>query len=211
MRKDKLNTQDNVAVDRLLDEVNAILHSSNDLNADREKLSSIFSRIVHWKEDGGRDDKYFNHFQEMMMSMASLNFSKRLPLNSNQKSLQNLISYSLNWVNQQLEEKAFSKGLYDTILKEFELKDHLIIITNYDGIVQSFFSNLDGFPTNGFEGKHIDVLFQDKEKIKNLQTFEPKESIEMNMDFGGFSRTVKVKVRSTPFKVSEGIAFIVQL
>lgn len=54
-----------------------------------------------------------------MMSMSLLDFRERLPLDSNQKSLQNLLSYSLNMVNQPFLGKALklmllklSKGLY---------------------------------------------------------------------------------------------------
>lgn len=197
-------------MDRLLQEAHAILNSSKDLNSDREKLTNILETIVAWKADGSSDDIYFNHFQEMMVSMSSLNFSKRLPINSNQKSLQNLISYSLNMVNQELAEKAFPKALLFPIFKELELKQNLIIVTNYEGIIQFLFSSIDQFPTSGFEGKKVEEFFTDLDQINYLQLYEPIESITNQLQFGNYTSPVKVKIRSTPFKLAEGFAYIVK-
>ena len=197
-------------MDRLLEEAHSILHTSKDLNNYREKLTNIMETIVSWKEDGSSDEVYFNHFQEMMVSMSALNFSKRLPISNTQKSLQNLISYSLNMVNQELQEKAFAKALLVSIFKEINLSNTLIIATNYDGIVQFLFSSIPEFPTSGFEGMKVEDFFTDLKKINHIQLYEPIESITNQLKFGNYTSPVKVKIRSTPFKVSEGYAYIVK-
>lgn len=207
---EKIKTKEKTAVDKLLEEAHAILNSSGDLNSNREKLSSILDRIVSWKDDGDRDEQYFHRFERMMSSMSMLDFSKRLPINSTNKSLQNLISHSLNMVNEELEEKVFSKALLDEIMKELDLKEKILIVTNYDGIVKVVYSGIQGFPTKGYEGQKLDAFFEDMEKIKHIQLFEPKESIETILK-AGYSGTVKVKIRSTPYKLSEGIAYIIQI
>lgn len=206
---EKIKTSNQTTVDKLLEEAHSILNSSNDLNSNREKLTSILDKIVSWKDDGNRDEQYFHRFERMMSSMSMLDFSKRLPISSTNKSLQNLISHSLNMVNEELEEKVFSKALLDEIMKELDLKDKILIVTNYEGIIKVIYTGLKEFPTKGYEGQKLDVFFEDMDKIKQIQLFEPKESIETILKTG-YSGTVKVKIRSTPYKLSEGIAYIIQ-
>ena len=206
-----LNKQDDPS-EKLLGEAKEILRCE-DLNSQRERLVSIFDRIVQWREEESKDSRFFDQFQEMMMAMMSLNFSKKLPINTNQKSLQNLISYSLNMVNQELQDKTFSKVLFFTILKELDLKDKIIIITDYQGIIQFVFTGIVELPSipNGFEGKKLNDFFDNMKKIDDLSLYEPIEGTKVNFIFGENKRPVNVKLRSTPFKISEGLAYIVEL
>ena len=208
MEKEKINTQDRIAIDSLLNEANNIINSSHDLNGDREKLSSILNQIVHWKDDGRKEEDFFYKFQDMITAMSLLNFSKRLPINKSFKNFQNMLAISLNHLNEELEEKVFSSVLLRAILEEFDLKDIMIVVTNYDGTIKLFYSGVKDLSFKGYEGKKLDELFESMEPIQYLNNFEPEESKGAVLKFG---QKVKVKIRSTPYKLSEGIAYIIQI
>jgi hypothetical protein len=207
------NTQsatDQIVIDRLYAEAIAILDNSNDLNAEREKLKSFWDKVAKWKDDNSKDEIFFEQLQKMLVAMAGLDFSKRLQISSIQKSFQNLMAYSMNHLNEELEEKVFPLYLLSEIMKEIALTDTIIVSTDYDGNIKHIFTSVKGFPTQGYQGKPLSILFEDMKVIEDLQLLGPRNAVRAKLKFG-YHGDVTVKIRSTMFKISEGLAYIINI
>ncbi|GAL83135.1 hypothetical protein MYP_361 [Sporocytophaga myxococcoides] len=201
-------------LDNLLKEAYQILNHSTDLNEDREKLTNILNNLVYWTNEQNHLENYFNEFQRMICLMASLDFSGRLSLNPSLKTFQNLISVSLNTLNEELEDKVFPKALVRLTIDKLGLKNTVIIQTNKDGYIKLF---------------HTDRtdLYPDAELFDNLQIsafIEDMEEVEKKIFSAGTDQIFKVKLKSGYkddailkiatnqfYNISEGTVYIIQL
>ncbi len=200
--------------DNLLKEAYQILNNSTDLNEDREKLTNILNSLVYWTNEQNHSEGYFNEFQRTICLMASLDFSGRLSLNPSLKTFQNLISISLNTLNEELEDKVFPKELVRLTIDKLGLKNTVIIHTNRDGYIKLF---------------HTDRtdLYPDAELFDNLQIgdfVEHMDEVDKKILTTGIDQIFKVRLKSGYkddailkvatnqfYKISEGTVYIIQL
>jgi hypothetical protein len=201
-------------LDNLLKEAYQILNHSTDLNEDREKLTNILNNLVYWTNDQTQLEGYFNEFQRVICAMASLDFTGRLSLTPSLKTFQNLISVSLNTLNEELEEKVFPKALVSLMTEQLELKNTIIIQANKNSLIKFFYTDRNDLYPNAelFENLPIDAF------IENLEDVEERLRIEGNKHAfkvrlkSGYKDDVQLKVVTTPLlKISQGTVYIIQL
>jgi hypothetical protein len=186
-----------ILMDNLLKEAYEILNKSENLNGEREKLTSILNKIAIWKEDTGEDEKYYDAFQKVILSMAMFDFTKRLPVSFEQKSVQNFFSVTLNSLNDELQDKIVSKALMSKMLKELPLKNIVVVGTDILGKINFFHTNEPStFPDlNFFNNQNINVLFEDMEDINNQIQ---REATEFNTKLKfGYKGIVHVKITAS--------------
>ena len=206
-------TTQEVLVDNLLNEAYEILSKSENLNNDREKLTQIFKQLAIWKGDGSEGEQYFEAYQRVILAMAVLDFTQKLPISDEVKSIQNLFSYTLNTLNEELEDKVFPKALVYGMLKELELKDTVVIGTDINNRIKFFHTDRESlFPAfESFCNQNINIFFEDIESINNRIRKEIIEKgIEVKMKFG-YSGNVTLKIVNPSYlKASEGSLYIVK-
>ncbi|MFN6943494.1 MAG: hypothetical protein ACK4ND_00995 [Cytophagaceae bacterium] len=212
MKEYKIEMED-ALVNDLINQAYKIL-SKSDINSERENLRNIFQQIACWKGDGSKDEEFYEAFQKVILSMASLDFSARLPLSKEVKSVQNLISYSINMVNEELEERAFPKALVELMLKELQLRNTVVIGTDANGEVKLFYTDRkELFPAKpAFKGLNISMFFESMDDINGLiRKGGIEKGIEVAMVFG-YKGKVTLRIANPSWlKISEGSVYIVSI
>jgi hypothetical protein len=200
--------------DNLLKEAYQILNNSTDLNEDREKLTNILNSLVYWTNEQNHSEDYYNEFQRTICLMASLDFSGRLPLNPALKTFQNLISVSLNTLNEELEDKVFPKDLVRLTIDKLGLKNTILIHTNRDGYIKLFHTDrTDLYPdSESFENLQINAFVEHMDEVEKKMLIAGNDQIFKVKLKSGFNDDAILKVASNQFyKISEGSVYIIQL
>lgn len=207
------NKLDEHLLDNLLKEAYQILNNSTDLNKDREKLTSILNNLVYWTNEQNHLEDYFNEFQRIICSMASLDFSSKLPLNPSLKTFQNLISVSLNTLNEELEDKVFPKELVRLTIDKLELKNTIIIQADKEGYIKFFHTDrIDLYPNIEFyDNLLIGAFIENMDEIeKKIVTSGTNQIFKAKLKFGHKDDAILKVATNQFYKISEGTVFIIQ-
>ncbi len=214
MEKLANQAQEGIFVDTLLKEAYEILNNSKNLNGEREKLTRIFNQIAEWKDDNSEDANYYEAYQEIIFSMAKFDFSKRLPINAQVKSVENFFSVTINSLNDEFENKVLSKKMLVQLLNGLPLQNVVFIGTNTDGKINFFHTNKKSlFPNaDAFMQQNIEVFFTDMQEINNqlqLQGFEKDIPVQLRVGYKGIA---KLKIATASWmRKSEGLFYIITL
>ena len=203
-----------IFMDNLLKEAYEILNKSENLNGEREKLTRIFNQIATWKDGNNEDDQYFDAFQKVILSMISFDFTKRLPISFELKSVQNFFSVTLNSLNDELQDKIVSKALVYKMLKELPLKNIVVLGTDAEGKINFFHTDLkSNFPDyKFFNNQYINIFFENMGEINNhIQKAGMEKWMNAKLRFG-YKGLVNLKVvTSSWLQKTEGLLYIVEL
>lgn len=208
------NPKEDLLIDLLLKEAYEILNTSENLNVEREKLTRIFNQIASWKGDNSEDEQYYDAFQKVILAMAMFDFSKRLPISFEIKSIQNFFSITINSLNEILEDKIFSKVLVSKILKGLNLQNTIVIGTDAHGKINFFETDQEKrFPDiKSFMDQNVSIFFEEMKVIDELiQKEGTEQSMKVKIKFG-YTGIVDLKiVTSSWLNRTEGIVYIITL
>jgi hypothetical protein len=209
------NIKDEILMDNLLQEAYRILNNSENLNGDREKLTGILNQMARWNEDHNcEDQQYFDKFTDVVLSMTKLDFSKRLPVYDDQKSVQNFFSITINSLNEELEEQIYSRVLIKKLLQSLPLQQTIVIGTNAAGYVNFLHSENTSLlpPFEALKEQHVKVFFDDMNVIQELiQQQGLEKEITVNMVLG-YTGPVNLRIITASwFHNTEGHFYIVTL
>lgn len=214
MKKLDNNQKEEVLIDILLKEAYEILNNSENLNTERDKLTRIFNQIASWKGDNSEDEQYYDAFQNVILSMAMFDFSKRLPISFEVKSIQNFFSITINSLNEILEDKIYSKALVSKIIQGLNPQNTVIVGTDVQGKINFFYTDKESlFPDfKSFINQNISIFFEDMKKIEGMiHTQNIEEGIPVKMKFG-YMGTAHLKIATSSwFNRSEGFVYIFTL
>jgi len=205
---------DDHLLDNLLKEAYQILNNSTDLNEDREKLTSILNNLVYWTNEQNHLEDYFNEFQRVICLMASLDFSGRLSLNPSLKTFQNLISVSLNTLNEELEDKVFPKDLVRRTIDKLGLKNTIIIQADKNGYIKLFHTDrIDLYPnTETFDNLLISAFVKNMDEVeKKILAMGTDQIFKVKLKSGYEDDAILKVARNQFYKISEGTVYIIQL
>lgn len=147
-----------IIFNKLLDEAYDILKKSEEFSPEqRAKLASIFNQIASWTGNHNPEEQYYEDFQNTILAMTQLNFTQRLALTSNIKSIQNFFSVAINTLNEKLQDKVVSNSLLSNLLDTLSIKDTLVIGTDKNGVIN--FSKIAQKDISNICGKCIDDFF----------------------------------------------------
>ena len=135
-------------------------NKENEWNENQKKIFAVLEDIIEIGFQKGLLDKYFENYDKTVDSMINLDFSSRIPLTQEDKSLdmsnQNLLNYftnTMNLVNEELEGKVISKSLVQSLINVTG-KSQVIFMTDMSDKIKfisqcaCLFYNLDDSYTN---------------------------------------------------------------
>jgi hypothetical protein len=201
--------------DTLIKEAYDILNNDSfDLNKQRDKLTNIFDQLVTWKENADEDTRFYEDFQDIVLSMAQLDFSKRFNISNQRKTLYNFLAVSMNTLNEEYEDNIVSLKLLTALLEGLPVKNLVVIGTNPTGKVNYFYSdNNTLFPNPKiFLSQNIHTFFENIEEINNTLVLKGSlQEIPAQMTLG-YKGPVSLKVITPSWLTrQEGIFYLISI
>ena len=155
-----LQDKEKITINNLLQEAYRVLEQSNQFSTEAQlKLGQVFNQIASWSGNHNPEEQYYEDFQNTILAMTQLDFTQRLALTSNIKSIQNFFSVAINTLNEKLQDKAISNNLLSNLLATFDIKRTILIGTDKDDVVIFFQTSEKTIPN--IKGQKIDIFFDD--------------------------------------------------
>ncbi len=179
-----------------LDDLDNILKQLDVLVSDKgpdalapKQMQQVVQQIVELKHAHQGIRRQFDLYQEVIMAMASLDFTKRIPLGNTSDMFQ-YFATSLNMLNEELADKVVS-SLFPAVL--MEESDDIILITDGNGVLTQYNTHVSkrfGYGETELIGRPIDQILgaadveinhTDKEKNRVCLLAKDHELVEVNL------------------------------
>ena len=161
-------------LNKIQQELEALISSSKSLDEKDIAYFQAIRNLIDFKLNEDEVKSYFTEVNEVLTSMAQLNFSKRVKV-ENTKDLFSYLGASINLVNEELEGEILYKNLHTEIVEN-------ILGTKADHII-----TLDGFSLVTYvDEKLCDLLNYNIDDLigKNISNILSCESVSLILDSG---------------------------
>ncbi|MBC7451819.1 MAG: hypothetical protein H7259_10055 [Cytophagales bacterium] len=209
----------NTSVQDIIEEVNALLNNEIDIDKDqKEKIKSLLNQADFLIS---RYDERYEYFDKVLMNMAMLDFSDKLPVeNTEEDPFFACMSNALNMLNEEFYHVVLSKNLVHTAIESLELPNTILIFTDVNGKIKFLSNNVDETKGNlrninekSIMDQNIHVLFNDYDFIekcitKNIAIKDSAAEIRWEGNFIPVTLSVRI---STYKNRIDGLIYIVKI
>lgn len=118
------------------DQLDRIISEFQDVSEEEAAYYQSIKRMISVKQQEYDVLKQFNDFNRTIIAMTRMDFSQRLELD-NRKDLWAYMAAGLNMLNEELEERVFSKEIVRLAMNQVvHFKPDWVIITTREGVVK---------------------------------------------------------------------------
>lgn len=213
--KDKFNSP----VQELIGEVHDILNDETGIDANHKlKIKALLDQADFLI---GKYDERYEKFDQVLLAMATLDFSKRLSVDSvEEEPFFICLSNALNMLNEEFHHIVMPKNLVDTAFRALRLPDCIVILTDAKGKIK-FLSNeleeskgiLSQLSEKVLKDQSINMLFENYSIIeKSIEQKAAIHELAVNVRWEGkrVPASLSVSVSNTKGRI-EGLVYIIKL